>query len=195
MKKIIFATLVCFFIISSDAYAHTGLKSSNPENGSTVTEALNEISLIFETKIEKTSSFKLLNATNEEIEVTNISIGEYEMIGTVDNSIENGSYTIQWKIIGVDGHPIEGEVPFILNAPVLEDTRDEVVPEVETEDTETAIEETTPEDTPEENSTEVATTEAEVEEDSSNSTTVVLMVGLFIILAISVWWLLRRKNK
>lgn len=190
MKKIIFAAFVCFFIISSDAYAHTGLKSSNPANGSTVTEGLNEISLTFETEIEKTSTFKLLNATNEEIEVSNISIGEYEMIGTVDNSIENGSYTIQWKIIGVDGHPIEGEVPFIMNAPVLEDTTDEVVTEVETEDTETAVEET-----PEVNSTAVGTTEAEVKEDSSNSTTVVLMVVLFIVLAISVWWLLRRKNK
>jgi len=190
MKKIIFAALVCFFIMSSDAYAHTGLKSSNPENGSTVTEALNEISLIFETKIEKTSSFKLLNATNDEIEVTNISIGEYEMIGSVDKSIENGPYTIQWKIIGVDGHPIEGEVPFILNAPVLEETTDEVVTEEVTEDTETTVEET-----PEENSAAVAKTEAEVEEDSSNSTTVVLMVVLFTVLVISVWWLLRRKNK
>lgn len=190
MKKIIFAALICFFIISSNAYAHTGLKSSNPANGSTVTEALNEISLIFETKIEKTSSFKLLNVANEEIEVTNISVGEYEMIGTVDSSVENGSYTIRWKIIGVDGHPIEGEVPFIMNAPVLEDTTDEVVNEVETEDTETAVEET-----PEENSAALVTTEAEVEEDSSNSTTVVLMVVLFIVLAISVWWLLRRKNK
>lgn len=70
---------------------------SYPTNESTVTEILNEILLIFETKIEKTSSFKLLSATKEEIEVTNISIGEYEMIGAIDNSLENGSYTIQWK--------------------------------------------------------------------------------------------------
>ena len=189
MKKIIIVVLACLFLFSNQAYAHTGLESSNPANGSSVTEALHEILLTFETKIEETSSFKLVNETNEEVAVNNISIVENTMTGIVDSSIENGSYSIQWKIIGVDGHPIKGEIPFTLNAPVVEDT-EEVATEVETEQTGVV----TIEEVSEKGVTTVETAEPEVEEATNNSS-VGLIIFLVIVVAGAVFWMMRRKNK
>ena len=182
MKKIIIVVLACLFLFSSQAYAHTGLESSNPANGSSVTEALHEIILTFETKIEETSSFKLVNDTNEEVAVTNISIVGNTMTGIVDRSIENGSYSIQWKIIGVDGHPIKGEIPFTLNAPVVEGTE------------EIATEVVTIEEASENEATTVETTEPEVEEAANNSS-VGLIIALVVVVASAVFWMMRRKNK
>ena len=182
MKKIIIVVLACLFLFSSRAYAHTGLESSNPANGSSVTEALHEIILTFETKIEETSSFKLVNDTNEEVAVSNISIVGNTMTGIVDRSIENGSYSIQWKIIGVDGHPIKGEIPFTLNAPVVEGTE------------EIATEVVTIEEASENEATTVETTEPEVEEAANNSS-VGLIIALVVVVAGAVFWMMRRKNK
>ena len=182
MKKNIIVVLACLFLFSNQAYAHTGLESSNPANGSSVTEALHEIILTFETKIEETSSFKLVNDTNEEVAVSNISIVENTMTGIVDRNIENGSYSIQWKIIGVDGHPIKGEIPFTLNAPVVEGTE------------EIATEVVTIEEASENEATTVETTEPEVEEAANNSS-VGLIIALVVVVAGAVFWMMRRKNK
>ena len=34
------------------------------------------------------------------------------MIGKLSQNLENGDYLIKWTIVGKDGHPIQGEVPF-----------------------------------------------------------------------------------
>jgi methionine-rich copper-binding protein CopC len=189
MKKIFIVALACLFLFSNQAYAHTGLESSNPANGSSVTEALNEIILTFETKIEETSSFKLVNDTNEEVAVSNISIVENTMTGIVDRSIENGRYSIQWKIIGVDGHPIKGKISFTLNAPVVEDT-EEVATEVEPEQTEVV----TIEEVSENEATTAETTKPKVEEATNNSSGGLIIV-LVVVVAGAVFWMMRRKNK
>jgi len=178
MKKNIIIVLACLFLYSNQAYAHTGLESSNPGNGSSVTEALHEIVLTFETKIEETSSFKLVNDTNEEVAVTNISIVENTMTGIVDRSIENGSYSIQWQIIGVDGHPIKGEIPFTLKAPIVEGTEEVVTIEEVSENEASTVE----------------TAEPEVEEATNNSS-IGLIILLVVVVAGAVFWMMRRKNK
>lgn len=187
MKKILLATIACLFLFGNQALAHTGLESSNPANGSTVTEQLKEITLSFESKIEQTSSFELKNANNEVFPINNLNVSESSMTGSVDQ-LNNGDYTIVWKIIGADGHPIQGEVAFTLNAPIVDDTT------VEEEVTETEIEETTKQETtePETTSNVSATTDTK---DSSNKGTIGIVVVLVLVLAGSAWWMARRKNK
>lgn len=185
MKKIIIATLACLFLFGGQAFAHTGLESSNPTNGSVVSEALKEITLTFESKIEQTSSFELVNANNEKVHVTNLTVSENVMTGTIDESIENGAYKILWKIIGVDGHLINGEIPFTLDAPVVEETQEEIsAPDAESE-----VLETPKEETPKEEATAV-----ESKEDSNNGL-IGVIIAIVVVLAGSVWWMSRRKSK
>lgn len=185
MKKIILMTIACLFIFSTQAFAHTGLESSNPSQGSTVNEPLNEITLTYMTKIEETSSFKLMNDSNESMNIANLTVTDNVMTGTVDENLENGAYKIIWKIIGIDGHPIEGEIDFVLNAPVVEDKAEETAVETEEEvTTEEVAEEVTPANETESN---------EVEEDKNNS--MGLIIGIVVVLAAAVWFMSRRKNK
>lgn len=182
LKKILLATFACLFLFGNQALAHTGLESSNPANGSTVTEQLNEITLSFESKIEQTSSFELKNANNEVFPINNLIVSESSMTGSVDQ-LNNGDYTIAWKIIGADGHPIQGEVAFTLNAPIADDTT------VEEEVTETEVDVTNEPET-----TSIAPTPTETKE-SSNTGMISIIVVLVLLLAGSAWWMSRRKNK
>ncbi|TQR18459.1 copper resistance CopC family protein [Psychrobacillus soli] len=182
MKKIILMTIACLLLFSTQAFAHTGLESSNPAQGSTIIEAVNEITLTYMTKIEETSSFKLVNASDESMDVTNLSVNDNVMTGTVETNLKNGPYKIVWKIVGIDGHPIEGEVDFVLNAPIVEevkeDTATETVEEPEVTEEEPVVEETT---------------SAEVEEDKGSNTG--LIIAIVVVLAAAVWFMTRRKNK
>ena len=115
MKKLLLVMFIFMFTFATNAFAHTHLESSSPENGQVVTEELREISLTFGGEIEKLSTFELSNTEGQSIPVESITVGEEQMTGTLTNPLENGNYTVDWKIVGADGHPIEGEFTFSVN--------------------------------------------------------------------------------
>ena len=183
MKKILWMTIACVLLLSNQALAHTGLESSTPAQGSTVTEKLNEITLTFLTKIEETSSFTLTDSSNKEMDIDGITVNDDILTGNVTESLENGTYQINWKIIGADGHPMEGVIDFVLDAP--EET-EAVEPTNESMDAEEPIESSTEE--------QETTVEASEEEKNSNSTVGIIIV-LVIIVALAAWWMTRRNKK
>lgn len=93
------------------ASAHTGLVSSNPSEGQVIKEDLTELTLQFESEIEKLSTMKLIT-DNKEVPLAKVEVNEKEMKGTLSSPLENGDYMIEWNIVGEDGHSIEGEIPF-----------------------------------------------------------------------------------
>ncbi|MEI4771225.1 copper resistance protein CopC [Psychrobacillus sp. FJAT-51614] len=176
MKKIILVSFIFMFAFANSAWAHTGLESSNPESGQVVTEELNEISLNFEGKIEQSSTFELLNSNGESIPVENISINENQMIGTLAMPLVTDSYEIAWMIVGADGHPIEGTIPFTVEISSAETTEDEEVEQAET----IAAPSTDQID--------------ETEEDESSSNIIpIIVIALIVIIGGVFFWLRRKK--
>ena len=72
----------------------------------------------------------------KQIEVQDIIIGEGTLTGTVAEPLPNDDYQVNWSIISADGHPLEGEFSFTVNAPVSETV--EEVTEEPSETTESA---------------------------------------------------------
>lgn len=179
MKKILFLATICLFLMGGKAFAHTGLESSNPSDGSTITDPIEEITLTFLTKIEQTSSFEIHGPNNTEVPVKDIVVVDDIMTGTVDG-LDNGEYTLTWNIIGADGHPINGDVSFTVNLPAVEAP----VQEIEQEE-EKVVEKPEP-----------VNDTSDVESDSSSSNFFTWMIILLVIvLAASVWWINGRKKK
>ena len=120
MKRLIPILLLSLFytVPIRTVYAHTNLQNSLPNQNGVVTEPISELQLTFTTKIENGSTFELKNnTTGVRINPTTISIETKLMKGTLTQSIENGDYMVNWKVIGADGHIIQGEYPFILAVP------------------------------------------------------------------------------
>jgi methionine-rich copper-binding protein CopC len=188
LKRIILLTFACLFMLGNQAYAHTGLESSNPENGSTVTEQLSEITLTFETEIEQTSSFELQDPNGETVSVNDLSVAGNTMTGNVAKPLENGDYQVLWKIIGVDGHPIEGEFPFTMNVPAAE--------EAEPTESETTDLDSTETKEPAEptKSVEEETAASETADETSGNTGLWVVLGLVVVIVGSVVWMMRRKK-
>lgn len=184
MNKIISLTLFLLFVFSTSVYAHTGLTSSSPADGDNITDEINEIVLEFNTKIESTSTVKVFNEKNEGVAI-NTLVNDSIITGGFMTPLDNGTYSVEWKIIGEDGHPIQGTYSFIVNKDELEDSvaaeESKITPVLPTEE----IEE--------------KQVEQQVEAPSkiaSNDVLVVILVILFTIAGGFFGWIIgRRQNK
>jgi copper resistance protein C len=116
LKRIIlFACLLV--LLPTTALAHTALKSSTPSDKETVTKPLTEIVLEFNTPIENLSTFTLLDKKGQKVKVDHIAVEDKVLKGTFKKPLPNGEYTVNWKIVGEDGHIIERSFTFTVNAP------------------------------------------------------------------------------
>ena len=179
MKKWILTLLSCVFIfsVSATTFAHTHLGNTNPADGDTVTKPLTEITLTFEGQIEQGSTLELANAEGRIVELQDISVSDGMMTGTLAAPLENGEYIVLWNSISADGHPMEGEFAFTVEAPMLEDTPEEPQP---TED-------------------EAATISGEDKEEKAEKSPFTspmfgIILALVLVLAASFFFLLKRRK-
>lgn len=179
-------TVVAFLLtmsISTSAFAHSHLGGSNPADGDVVKEPLNEIVLEFDGQIEQGSFIDLTTTEGQAIDMQEIIIGEGTLTGTLAEPLPNDEYKANWSIISADGHPLEGEFTFTVNAPVSESVDEES--EEPSESTESSIEnqdETSAEE------------EVDETEETSSSTTIMLIVIIAVIL-VGGFFLLRKRKK
>ncbi|MGL3067063.1 MULTISPECIES: copper resistance CopC family protein [Planococcus] len=135
MKKTALFFLFFLLLSSPAVFAHTTLESANPAEGDVVTEELQEMVLEFNTDLEQGSSFTVEDGSGQEVPIS-VEMGEQSMTGTLGAAIANGTYTVNWKIIGADGHPIEGTYAFTLEISddsSSSETTEEAVPTTEDE--------------------------------------------------------------
>ncbi|NIK69784.1 MULTISPECIES: copper resistance protein CopC [unclassified Paenibacillus] len=117
MKRILFICLAALFLLPGIAMAHSKITVSTPAKEETVTVSPAEISMTFNTDIEKLSQFKLLDESGKQVPTGDIAVHKATMSGSVTEPLKNGAYTVKWTIIGADGHAVDGEYAFTVNAP------------------------------------------------------------------------------
>lgn len=113
-------------LMPSTVMAHTGLDKSTPKNGDIIKEDLKKITMIFESKVEKLSSFKVYDENNQTVDISPPSFDGKTMEGLLKEPLPNGSFTVKWNIMGTDGHPIKGEFSFKVDKPMVEQLKTEI---------------------------------------------------------------------
>ena len=112
------------------ALAHTELTASDPVDGSTITDAPDEIVLTFAGELDDGASFSVLGPDGDEVGFgaldldvadRNVLRGEVEVAAT-------GEYTVAWSVVGGDGHAVEGEVSFTYDPEGEPSTPDTALP-------------------------------------------------------------------
>ncbi|MCM3098743.1 copper resistance CopC family protein [Priestia megaterium] len=111
MKKIIGLLLACFLAVPTVSCAHTHVQTTVPENGATVTAPLKEIKLTFETHIEKISTVTVTK-DGQKISLASQKVEGHDLIASLDQPLKNGSYTVDWEIVGEDGHVMKDSIAF-----------------------------------------------------------------------------------
>ncbi|HZG70656.1 MAG TPA: copper resistance CopC family protein [Chondromyces sp.] len=188
MKKVLYVLFLFLFAFSTSVSAHTGLEKSSPSNGQTITEDIQEITLEFDTTIEKGSSFTLLSEGEKEIPVQDIQINGATLTGRTNEPLGDGNYTVKWNIIGEDGHLINEEYVFT----VAKGNNNEPAKEPEEENTPSpSVDEQT------EEQEQPSSTENNMEaEKQSNASFMPVLIGLLLLVGIIMAiWLMRKGKK
>ncbi|QTH45244.1 copper resistance protein CopC [Cohnella sp. LGH] len=98
--------LSIIWTVPNVAFAHSALVSAVPDN--TVDTEVSELKLTFNEEIEPLSKVEVTNEAGEEQTLSDIKVKGKVMTVTFETPLTNGVYTVNWKIISADGHPLEG---------------------------------------------------------------------------------------
>lgn len=183
MKRFFIALIAFLFVtsISNNAFAHSHLESSNPADGEVVTEALNEIVLDFDGGIEQGSFLEVTTTDGQAVELQDTLIDEDKLTAVAAETLANGEYQVTWSVISADGHSLDGEFSFTVDAPEM------VEEEVTEEDSGTETSEQSV-DNEELDSTETS------DEKESSSLTIVFVVLAIVLVAGGLIYFTKRKK-
>ncbi|HEX6128781.1 MAG TPA: copper resistance CopC family protein [Candidatus Limnocylindria bacterium] len=101
--------------IPAVASAHVHLVSTSPEAGANLEDAPHEVTLTFDGELDPAgSSFTVSDQHGEEVgsgEV-DLAVADRNVLRGVVSITEPGVYTVDWTVLGIDGHEITGAFSF-----------------------------------------------------------------------------------
>ncbi|MFF4778453.1 copper resistance protein CopC [Microtetraspora fusca] len=104
------ATLLLGTALAMPALAHTSLRSSDPKENARVDE-LTKVSLTFSESV-RYPVVLVRGQDGRRYESGGPAVSGSEVTQAVAGSLPDGKYSVAWRVVSSDGHPIEGEIPF-----------------------------------------------------------------------------------
>ena len=101
------------------AAAHDGLRRSVPAAGAVLDVAPREIRLTFTRAVDPTlARIELIDPSGRAVElaapVPHPDSGNV-LVAAVTGRLRAGAYTVRWRIVGSDGHPVQGSFGFVIS--------------------------------------------------------------------------------
>ena len=113
MKKL--ATLALITTLATSAFAHSRVDTTTPENGAVIAGYPAEISFRFAADIRLTR----VNMIYKDHAPVRLDLGDqtsFEQVFTLPfKGMGVGTYRIEWRGLGKDGHAMQGEFTFMVD--------------------------------------------------------------------------------
>lgn len=109
--------VVLFLVLPSPAFAHGALKGTNPGDGDSLSTAPRELRLSFTEAVELAVSRLELTGPDGSVALAPLAVdpdSSTVMVGRIEDPLVAGSYTVNWQVVGADGHPVRGEYSFAI---------------------------------------------------------------------------------
>lgn len=104
-------------LVPAAAWAHSRLEATNPAASATVTAPLSEVTLTFNEHVHQQFSVVVVHGPGG----VSYSKGDVQVIDNVVHQpvypLKSGSYTVAWRVVSADGHPVEGQFGFTVALP------------------------------------------------------------------------------
>jgi methionine-rich copper-binding protein CopC len=122
LTRVISGFAIAFFAIISSpgAWGHTELKSSSPAKDEVVVLLPRTVSITFSEDLlilgeEQVNTLAVRDSYNEDMSLEEIRVDGNTISALVNLSspVLAGEYRIIYRVVSDDGHPVEGEIPFI----------------------------------------------------------------------------------
>ncbi|GLW97072.1 copper resistance protein CopC [Microtetraspora sp. NBRC 16547] len=104
------AALLLGTALATPALAHTSLRSSDPKANARV-DGLTKVSLVFSESV-RFPVVLVRGPDGKRYESGDPAVDGPKVTQAVADSLPAGKYSVAWRVVSTDGHPIEGEIPF-----------------------------------------------------------------------------------
>ncbi len=95
------------------ALAHDSLVSSNPEDGAQLEQAPDQISMTFSgeiTQVDGGNQVRVTDSAGEDVTNGDLTVDGKQVTQPIaGHGAEDDTYTVTWRVVSEDGHPIEGQ--------------------------------------------------------------------------------------
>ncbi|WP_018789703.1 copper resistance protein CopC [Salinispora arenicola] len=123
---------------AAPAAAHNSLKAATPAKNAQLATAPTEITLEFLQKLDPAFTTIVLSDAEQQ----KIPTGEAMVTGatgtiSIDGPLPNGTYTVAYRVVSADGHPVQGSYPFTVADPAGAEAPPPVSPAAEPDPTAT----------------------------------------------------------
>jgi methionine-rich copper-binding protein CopC len=106
------AAVALLALWSMPAWAHSELVRAEPPAGSTAPPGLREIVLEFNEALGGGSTLTLYAGTFAPVAGIEIDVEGPVLTARLAEFLVAGTYTVEWRVIGEDGHPVQGSYQF-----------------------------------------------------------------------------------
>lgn len=114
----VLAAAALLLVPAAPAAAHNSLKTTTPAKNAELDKAPAEITLEFLQKLDPAFTTIVLSDAAEQ----KVPTGEPVVTGakgtiSIDGTLANGTYTVAYRVVSADGHPVQGSYAFTVADP------------------------------------------------------------------------------
>ncbi|WP_433945239.1 copper resistance protein CopC [Paenibacillus sp. SN-8-1] len=116
------AMILCMLLLMCPglASAHAYIVKSTPAANEALDKSPEEITIVYNEPIEKVfHSLTVTNTSGTRVDLDNSHIDEKnpaKLTAGLKKDLPDGIYTVSWRVVSADGHPITGVIPFIVGS-------------------------------------------------------------------------------
>ncbi|WP_433124828.1 copper resistance CopC family protein [Micromonospora sp. CA-240977] len=114
----VLAVVVALLIPAAPAWAHNSLTASTPARDATLPSAPTEIALEFLQRLDPGfTTIVLTDAASRKLATGEPVVTGARSTVPVTDTLPNGRYTVAYRVVSTDGHPVQGSYPFTVADP------------------------------------------------------------------------------
>lgn len=106
------ATALLVLLSTSPASAHAGLVGTDPSDGASLTTMPTSVTLSFNESIGNPAYVAVTAPDGTQLDVSGARAVDAEVHAEVADPGQRGTYTMAYRVVSADGHPVEGTVTF-----------------------------------------------------------------------------------
>ncbi|MEV4544342.1 copper resistance CopC family protein [Micromonospora echinaurantiaca] len=112
------AAVAMLLVPAAPAAAHNTLKAATPARDARLTTAPTRITLEFMQKLDPAfTTIALSDAAERRIPASDPAVTGTTGTVTIDEPLANGTYTVAYRVVSADGHPVQGSYRFTVADP------------------------------------------------------------------------------
>jgi copper transport protein len=105
------------FLFASPAAAHAELVATDPANGAGLAQAPDEITMTFTESVTLLDGgIRLVDSVGATVPTSEPVVDGHTVTWAMPRKLPDGSYTVTWKLVSSDGHPVAGAFSFGVGA-------------------------------------------------------------------------------